>query len=116
MTWDYARYAHEFFTGQNIRFWEARNANDLVGKAENDTSKYCLAAPGDVFLVYLADGGSTELDLSGVAGDLQVQWFNPRTGGNLEDGSVRRVAGGGKVPLGEAPTDKIDDWLVVVRP
>ena len=46
---------------------------------------------------------------------LTVKWFNPRTGGALQDGSVTKVTGPGKVSLGQPPTDSEEDWAVLVR-
>ena len=46
--------------------------------------------------------------------NVQVQ-FNPRTGGALQDGSVKRVHAGDKVALGQPPADPLEEWLVVVR-
>ncbi len=115
-SWDYGRIALEFFHGQRIPFWEMRNANALVGNANNDNTKFCLAKPGGPYLVYLPRGGTTELDLSGVTGAFNVHWFNPREGGLLLTGAVTRVQGGGRVQLGPPPADPEQDWLVVVRP
>lgn len=91
------------------------NANDLVGNAKNDNSRYCFAKAGEIYLVYLPKGGTTELNLSGASGDFTVHWFNPREGGAVQNGSVTSVKGGGKVTLGEAPTDADEDWLVMFR-
>jgi len=44
-----------------------------------------------------------------------VQWFNPRQGGNLQNGSVKSVHGGGRSAPGNPPADDHEDWLVVVR-
>jgi hypothetical protein len=114
-SWDYARIALEFFAANQIPFWEMKNANALIGNTASDNSKYCLAKPGEVYLVYLAEGGTTDLDLSGTSGSFNVKWFNPRAGGKLVDGSVKSVKGGGKAALGNPPADASEDWLVVVR-
>jgi hypothetical protein len=114
-SWDYARIALEFFRDNKIPFWEMKNANALIGNAKNDNSKYCLAKVGEVYLVFLAKGGTTQLDLSGAKGSFTVKWFNPRTGGKLMDGSVKSVTGGGSASLGNPPADADQDWLVVVR-
>ena len=114
-SWDYCRIALEFFRNQRIPFWEMKNANALVGNARNDNSKFCLAQTGQLYLVYVPNGGSTELDLNGADGAFMVKWFNPRTGGALQDGTVKSAKGGGKVALGEPPAAPREDWLVVVR-
>lgn len=115
-SWDYCRIALDFFRAEKIPFWEMHNADSLVGNDKNDNSRYCLAKPGEVYLVYLPNGGSTELDLGDAEGEFGVGWFNPRSGGGLESGSVGEVkAGNGKVSLGNAPADAEDDWAIVVR-
>ena len=114
-SWDYCRIAIEFFHENKIPFWDMTNANARIGNSDNDNSKYCLAKTDDVYVVYLPDGGSTDLDLSGALGRFRVRWYNPRTGGRLERGSVRRVNGGSSVSLGNPPGEADQDWVVLVR-
>ncbi|MEX2119205.1 MAG: DUF5060 domain-containing protein [Pirellulales bacterium] len=114
-SWDYCRIALDFFREHKIPFWEMSNHNMLVGNAKNDNSKYCFAQRGNVYLVYLPQGGTAQLDLTGERDAFTVAWFNPRLGGGLQGGSVARVQGGGRVSLGQPPADENEDWLVVVR-
>jgi hypothetical protein len=114
-SWDYCRIAIEFFHEHRIPFWEMRNADALVGNPAHDNSRFCFCKPGEVYLVYLPNGGTTELDLTGANGKFAIQWFNPRAGGPLLPGSIREVQAPGRVPVGQPPTDADDDWLVVVR-
>lgn len=114
-SWDFCGIALEFFSTNRIPFWEMANANALVGNVKNDNSKYCLAKQGEVYLVFLPDGGTCALDLTRVSGPFAVQWFNPRSGGALLDGVVKTVQGGVRVSLGTPPADPGEDWLVVVR-
>ncbi len=114
-SWDYCRIALEFFRDFKIPFWEMANADALTGNTRNDNTRYCLAKSGEVYLVYLPGGGSGELDLGGIRGEFTVRWFNPRKGGPLLRGSVRSVKGGGKILLGEPPSEEREDWLAVVR-
>jgi hypothetical protein len=113
-SWAYCRIALDFFREHEIPFWEMTNADALVGNAENDNSRYCLAKPGSVYLVYLPTGGPAQIDLSGVQGSFTVKWFDPRAGGPLQQGSVSEVPGGGKAALGTPPRDTSDDWLIVI--
>ena len=71
--------------------------------------------PRELYLVYLPNGGNTGLDLTAVKGTFTVKWFNPRTGGELVNGSVNSVEGGGTVALGNPPADAGEDWLLVIR-
>ncbi|QDT02356.1 hypothetical protein K227x_07320 [Rubripirellula lacrimiformis] len=114
-SWDYCRIALSFFPENDIPFWEMENSDALIGNSSNNNSKFCFAKTDEVYLVYLPSGGSAELDLRDADGDFEVRWFNPRSGGELQRGSVLTVDGGSKVQLGTAPADKDDDWLVVVR-
>ena len=114
-SWDYCRIALEFFRQEKIPFWEMTCADALVNNDRHDNSRYCLAKPGAVYVVYLPHGGPAELDLSGAAGEFRVQWFNPRTGGKLSAGSVASVVGGRKAALGDPPAEPGEDWVVLVR-
>jgi hypothetical protein len=107
--------ALEFFARERIPFWEMRNVDELVGNPERDNRRYCFAKPGELYLVYLPEGGAGELDLSGATGTFDVHWFNPREGGALQTGTLRSLEGGAKISLGEPPHDVTADWLAVVR-
>ncbi|MCB1209321.1 MAG: DUF5060 domain-containing protein [Verrucomicrobiales bacterium] len=114
-SWDYCRIALNFFRDKKIPFQDMTNADALIGNDKSDNSKYCLAKAGEVYLVYLPNGGSTELDLSGAKGAFSVEWFNPRIGGDFTNGSVSSVEGGNTVSIGQPPADATEDWLVVIR-
>jgi hypothetical protein len=111
-SWDYARIALEFFETNKIPFWEMQNANALIGNSTDDNSKYCLAQPGALYLVYLPQGGETSLDLSGIAGQFRVTWFNPRDGGAAQAIGNAAIDGGGEVTIAAPSTD---DWLAVIE-
>jgi hypothetical protein len=108
--WDLLRYAHEFFT-RFLPFNRMDHADGLTPNPED----FVLARRGEVYAVYLPNGGSAELDLSGSSGDFEVRWYDPRWGGELQRGTVERVRGGGRRELGEAPQDRLEDWAVLVK-
>ena len=108
--WDLTRYALDFFR-KYLPFWEMKN-DDAKTSADDD---YCFTKQGAVYAVYLKNGGTTDLDLSGVAGTFEVKWYDPRSGGDLKDGSVKTVEGGGRRALGAAPAEPGKDWAVLVR-
>jgi hypothetical protein len=74
-----------------------------------------FAERGEVYAVYLPDGGTAELDLTGTTGRFEVRWYDPRFGGELQAGSVKTVGGGGKRALGLPPQEPEKDWAVLVR-
>jgi hypothetical protein len=114
-SWDYCRIALEFFSKNQVPFWEMTNANHLVGNLKDDNSRYCLAKQGEVYVIYLPEGGACELDLSGQPGVFRVQWYDPRNGGPLVPGRPPEVRAGGKVKLGPPPREEKEDWVILVR-
>ena len=67
------------------------------------------------YVVYLKNGGTTSLNLIGVAGTFDVRWFDPRNGGALQNGSVTQVSGGSTVSLGNAPASATGDWVILIQ-
>jgi hypothetical protein len=47
-----------------------------------------------------------------------VRWYNPRTGGPLQAGTVDTVPAGGAdwVEIGHPPADLKRDWVLLLRP
>lgn len=105
ISWDYARYAVSFFD-LYLPFWDMHNDDS---KTSNNNS-HCLLKDGDVYVVYLRNGGTSNVALP--AGTYNVDWFNPRTGGALTQGT-RDLNGGGNRALGNPPGS--GDWVALVR-
>lgn len=97
--WDDYRYMLQFFNDNRIPFWEMRN--DYSKSTADDD--YCLFKSGEFYVVYLKQGGRTELDLSADTGEFSVRWYGPHNGGDLKTGTVPTVAGRGKRELGLPP-------------
>lgn len=109
--WDYTRYALEFFEDNDIPFWQMQNDNS-ISTAAND---YGFYKTGESYVVYLKQGGTTNLNLAGTSGTYDVRWFDPRNGGALQIGSVSQVSGGGMQNLGTAPNNTNQDWAILVE-
>lgn len=114
-SWDYCRIALEFFNENDVPFWEMKNMDRLLENDSDSKVAYCFAKPGTIYLAYLGNGGQAKLDLTKDNQAYQVSWFNPRTGGKLQEGSVTQVKGGTVVSLGKSPENDGQDWLVVLR-
>lgn len=114
-SWDYCRFALDFFRDNENPFREMINVDALVGNAIYDNRRYCFAKRDAIYLVYLPEGGSSELDLGDASGTFTVKWFDPRNGGPLRDGSVTKIEAGAARSLGQPPGAIDDDWLAVVR-
>ncbi len=108
--WDQTRYALNFFHTY-LPFWEMTPADDLTSMADD----YCFAKEGEVYAIYLPNVGRTELDLSGSNSEFEVKWYNPRTGGELKNGSIKIVEGGDMRNIGSPPEGQNEDWTVLVK-
>ena len=104
--WDLTRIALDFFH-KHLPFTEMRCQNRLVtGK-----NVWCLAKPGEIYTVYIPEGGTTTLEIP--EGAYSVDWYNPREGGPLVPGKT--LKGPGKPGLGNPPHDSEEDWVALVR-
>jgi hypothetical protein len=81
----------------------------------NVKGAFCLEKPGEICLVYLPAG--TQNAKISLPGDktFTVKWFNPRDGGEMQDGTVTTVQGKGFQNIGNPPADLDKDWVVMVR-
>jgi hypothetical protein len=66
--------------GDTRRYAERIDLGHMTPRPELTSSHYCLANPGEEYLVYLPEGGSVTLNLCDApAGSLfEVEWFFPR--------------------------------------
>ena len=95
----------------NFPLEEMRCRDELLDSSD----AYCLAKEGELYLVYLpAESARVRIQLE-QPGPLQVDWFNPRTGGELQQGSVSTISGNGFQSLGTPPSESELDWVVVIR-
>lgn len=60
------------------------------------SSEYCLAKPGEAYLVFAPDAAPVTVDLSDVPGELRVEWIHP-VEGTITPGGV--IAGGARRTL-----------------
>jgi hypothetical protein len=77
--------------------------NELVRKGA-----FCLARPGEVYLVYIPDGKETFLNTQSVPNGYTVTWIDPRTGKH----SKSDKQAGGTLPLQPLSSD---DWAVIIQ-
>lgn len=108
--WDQNKYALQFFT--QIPFWEMQPKNDLI--ISKDIS-YCLAKENEVYAIYTeANADEVKLNLKNTNKEYSVQWFDPRNGGELQNGSLATIIANGLVSLGNPPSENKKDWLILV--
>lgn len=110
--WEQTRYATDFFN-QHLDFWEMENRNDLV-EIQN---AYCLAEGEEQYAIYFPMNleQDRKIRLENAEKTYTVQWYNPRTGGDLVTGSISEIKGSGKQILGSPPTEMEEDWVVLIN-
>jgi hypothetical protein len=108
--WDMTRYALDFFH-QSLPFAEMTGHDELTSTKDD----YCFAKPGQIYAIYLPTGGTTNLDLGEYVGPFAVQWYNPRSGGPLQTGTITEIAGPGTVSIGRPPAESDKDWIALVK-
>ncbi len=66
--------------GDTRRYAEKMDLAKMTPQPEICSGSYCLANPGEEYLVYLPEGGSVTLDLCAHPGIYSVEWFFPQLG------------------------------------
>jgi hypothetical protein len=106
--WNQCKYLLDFFEENKIAVSETENQSNLVQKGN-----YCLAIPGKMYIVFLRNGSGT-INLENQAGEFAVKWYDPRNGGKMQTGSVKKIKGGKMLKLEGAPSEPDKDWVVLI--
>lgn len=110
--WDQNRYALNFF--KQIPFWDMAPADDLVYGDNEDV--YCFAKKDEVYVVYIPmELETATLNLGNSDKTYTVKWFDPRNGGDLQDGSVKTLKTSETANIGLPRSDKEKDWVVLIK-
>lgn len=86
-----------------------------VDELVNIKKAWCLAKPGEVYIVYLPSGAKKAMLNIDTGKELSIKWFNPRKGGEMQIGSITSLNGKGLQSLGNPPAELDKDWVVVVQ-
>jgi hypothetical protein len=80
---------------------EGLDITDIEKHPELADGSLCLAKPGQIYIVYLPEGG--EVKLNGICAGMQYRWFNPVTGKFESEGNIKstdqKFAPVGKRPM-----------------
>ena len=91
---------------REARFFDHEPANELL-----PSGGYCLARPGQSYILYQPTAGTSLLDLGANKGTFDVTWLDPVSGVEHAGGVV---FGPGPVSLGPPP-GSAPDWVVLVH-
>ncbi|GAA4281727.1 hypothetical protein GCM10022260_21480 [Gaetbulibacter aestuarii] len=101
-------YAKEFLTDNAIPFWNMSNDNDAISRGS------LLSDGTDNYIVFLAEGGTADIDLPG-SNNYIIKWFDPRNGCGLQDGSITSVNSGSAQSIGDPPNNPEKSWVVFIK-
>lgn len=95
------RHVVDFWTTQDIPYWQMMPQNSLITNGER---AYVLANEGEEYVIYAATGGEITIELPD--GNYSVQQYDPRTG---TSSTMDEVVGGGSVSLSLPDSN---DWVL----
>lgn len=107
---------------ERVPFSEMQPRNDLVGDGA-----FCLAKPGEVYVVYLPDGGETALQVEPLMSGFTIFWLDPRSdmsvsmSVDIDPDALKREDSAGKTGMEfnlSAPDllpDWEGEWVAIVR-
>lgn len=105
--WNTLSKAKRFFIENGVPFNEMVSSDNLISNG------WCLAKPGDTYVIYMSEGGSVKLTLE--EGNYSIGWYDPQAGGALTEGSITQVSGPGIHSIGNPPSNPQNDWVVLVQ-
>ena len=112
---DYRPFEKHYQTAvRAIRFLSDHTAFQVLEPHEDFAdSAWTLLEEGETYLLYLTDGGTTEVKLP--KGEYSAHWFDPRNGGDLQRGSKKSLSGGNSTSIGNPPNSNDEDWICLIR-
>lgn len=105
--WNITFYALEFFQ-KYIPFNEMDSRDSLV-----TPGNYCFGKDGEVYVIFMPHGGRVSINLPD-EGPYQVRWYNPRSGGELQDGTRSTIITSGSQFIGLPPRELTKDWVAII--
>jgi len=114
--WELTGYALDFFQ-QHLPYWKMQPNHELV----NAQGSYCYQKSGEVYAIYLPEDHQSvisnskviTINLEATQKIFRLQWFNPLMGGNLKEGAIKTIQGGGRASLGPPPIAN-QDWVALL--
>ncbi|WP_297791752.1 DUF5060 domain-containing protein [uncultured Eudoraea sp.] len=107
--WEQSAIAFKFF--KKLSYKEMAVLDHKIRNATN----YCFGKEGEIYALYLKNGGTESINLEGFKGKFEILWYNPRKGGDYIEGSIEEVDGGTWIQIGSPPSETNKDWTALVR-
>jgi hypothetical protein len=122
--WQQSKYALDFFRDNKILFQDlvsSKNTNSLAtARLDAAATNWLLSLPkSDVNIIYRKIDSKDIATITGLPiGKYNIKWYNPRTGGALQDGSILDIDVGATTDVkdyGQPPSTSTLDWVVYIR-
>ncbi|WP_373942120.1 hypothetical protein OEG92_01790 [Polaribacter sejongensis] len=109
IVWNQTKHALDFFN-KYLPFNKMHSADDLTDNPDD----YVFAKNDEIYAIYLPEVKETKINLFGSTKRYVVKWYNPRTRGELVNGSVKKISGGSEKSIG-FPPNKDKDWVALIK-
>jgi hypothetical protein len=122
--WQQSKYALDFFRNNNIPFQDmesSKNMNSLVPVKLLPTSPDWLLSQSNSIrhVIYRKVGNASGATVTGLpVGRYDVNWYNPRTGGVLQRGTIWTLTvtdSAQFMSYGAPPNTPTLDWVIYIR-
>ncbi|WP_249558373.1 DUF5060 domain-containing protein [Cellulophaga sp. 20_2_10] len=106
--WNQTKHALDFFN-KYLPFDKMYAADGLTDNPDD----YVFVENDKIYAIYLPEVKETKINLFGSTKKYTVKWYNPRTGGKLINGSIKKIIGGYEKSIG-FPPNKDKDWVALI--
>ena len=116
--WNQCKFALDFFNSNKLAYDAMESHDELIvdnpETRESAEGDYCLAEPGETYIAFIKDGNEISLKL--LKGSYDLKWYNPRKGGDMQNGTVEsiRARSKGEYSLGTPPESDGKDWVALL--
>jgi hypothetical protein len=112
--WEQTNIALTFFKA-HVPFYNMQPADELLYTNHTTAPMYCFAEKGSTYVIFQHEvTKDVYVNLSDLKKTSVVYWYNTRTGGKLEGGTVYKVTRGNKVNIGMPTNDLGKDWVAII--
>ncbi len=112
--WEITNHARSFFE-KHVPYWDMQPMNEIISLE----GSYCYGKENTTYVAYLPKYKSGTINLGNAKEAFSIQWYNPFYGGDLKNGSIERINGGGIKAIGSPPKNKYsknkDDWVIIIK-
>jgi hypothetical protein len=92
-------------------------SNDNIRLPDGSNDWVLSSDDGKTIVVYRKDNNGGGIIMDGLSGRYSINWYNPREGGLLQEGTVTTIIAGDINPVfyGDSPDLSDKDWVVLIQ-